>query len=190
MINNKWFTISQSENLQCLNVMDPVLFVDWCKTDTCDNHPELSCASIEAFARDCAAQGFCINWRNEHCPAPVNTTFKNPQYNTYFQFCQTCPSSQHFKPCASLKQTTCEDIKQKLPTKLSGLIEGCYCPEGQVLLNSTCVQPKDCEVCDDEGHHPGEEWKKDKCTTCKCEGTALKCDTQFCPGKETVCERG
>ncbi|XP_030749920.1 hemocytin [Sitophilus oryzae] len=164
---------------QCLNVQDPSLFLDWCKKDTCGNHPELSCSAIEAYARDCASAGFCVNWRNEYCPA------------------ENCPSDQHYEPCATSKQATCDDVKAKsqktkasTTPKKSGVIEGCFCPEGKVLLNDTCVLPKDCEVCDAEGHHPGETWKKDKCTTCKCEGTSLKCDTQYCPGKETICERG
>ncbi|XP_066254573.1 hemocytin [Euwallacea similis] len=162
---------------QCLNVMDPSLFVDWCKKDTCGNFPDLSCAAIEAFARDCAAQGFCINWRNEHCPTP------------------TCPSGLSYNPCAKKKQETCDDLKNTAATlnmRVSSvsLIDGCFCPEEKVLLNETCVKPKDCEVCDEEGHHPGDVWKKDKCTTCKCEGTSLKCESQFCAGKETVCERG
>lgn len=59
-----------------------------------------------------------------------------------------------------------------------------------MLLNGTCVLPNECEVCDDEGHHPGDKWMKDKCTFCTCEGTTLKCDTQHCPGLDTICERG
>ncbi|KAF7276957.1 hypothetical protein GWI33_009615, partial [Rhynchophorus ferrugineus] len=162
---------------QCLNVQDPSLFLDWCKKDTCGRRPALSCSAIEAYARDCAASGFCVNWRNEYCPA------------------ETCPSDQLYEPCATVKQLTCDDInekgfKGKTTVKKSGVSEGCFCPEGKVLLNNTCVTPKDCEVCDDEGHHPGDVWKKDKCTTCRCEGTSLKCRTQYCPGKETICERG
>ncbi|ENN77020.1 hypothetical protein YQE_06514, partial [Dendroctonus ponderosae] len=162
---------------QCLNVLDPSLFLDWCKKDTCGNHPELSCSAVEAFARDCAGVGFCVNWRNEHCPAAA------------------CGADQHFEPCAKSKQGTCEDMKEKArgpgqPSKRAGLMEGCFCPEGKVLLNNTCVPPKECEVCDEEGHHPGDVWNRDKCTSCKCEGTSLKCETQYCPGKETVCERG
>ncbi|CAG9772868.1 unnamed protein product [Ceutorhynchus assimilis] len=156
---------------QCLNVMDPSLFLDWCKKDTCGNHPELSCTAIEAFARDCSAAGFCVNWRNQHCPAPA------------------CPSDQHYEPCANYKQETCETINSNKKSS-SSVSEGCFCSEGKVLLNTTCVVPKDCEVCDLEGHHPGDVWNKDKCTTCKCEGTSLKCETQYCPGKETICERG
>ncbi|KAL1513261.1 hypothetical protein ABEB36_002690 [Hypothenemus hampei] len=162
---------------QCLNVMDPALFIDWCKKDSCGQHFELSCDSIEAFARDCASKGFCVHWRNEHCPA------------------KTCSSDQIYRPCANAKQETCEDVKNKklktsVYSKSSGLLEGCYCSEGKVLLNETCVDLKDCETCDLEGHHPGETWQKDKCTTCKCEGTTLKCETQFCSGKDKICERG
>ncbi|KAJ8974052.1 hypothetical protein NQ317_002298, partial [Molorchus minor] len=119
---------------QCLNVLDPSLFIEWCKKDTCSGHPELACPAIEAYARDCANAGFCINWRNEYCPAKVALEM--------------------------------------------------------VLLNNTCVIPKDCEVCDELGHHPGDKWTRDKCTICACEGITLKCETQHCPGPSTICERG
>lgn len=154
--------------------MDPSLFIDWCKKDTCGSQPQLSCAAIEAYARDCASAGFCIHWRNEYCPA------------------KSCPPDQFYDPCGTSSPKTCDLIKQKVKRSLKKTIptEGCYCPEGKVLLNSTCVVPKDCEVCDDEGHHPGDTWKKDKCTTCRCEGTSMKCDTEHCPGLSTVCQRG
>ena len=60
----------------------------------------------------------------------------------------------------------------------------------QVLRNDTCVLEKDCEVCDEEGHHPGDVWKKDKCTYCTCEGTSLKCETERCSGSDKICEEG
>nr|CAI5831317.1 unnamed protein product [Callosobruchus analis] len=162
---------------QCLNVLDPSLFIDWCKKDTCGGHPELSCGAIEAYARDCAHAGFCIHWRNdEYCPA------------------KACPPGQLYDACGTSQPETCDTLKVKAKggarkTKRDMPTEGCYCPEGQVFLNDTCVSPKDCEVCDEEGHHPGDVWKKDKCTTCTCEGTNVKCETQRCSGPK-ICEKG
>lgn len=100
-----------------MNVLDPSLFVDWCKKDTCGGHPEQSCAAIEAYARDCASSGFCINWRNEYCPA------------------QSCPSDQLYDPCGTSSPATCENIKEKIKKapKKSIPTEGCYCPEGKVF---------------------------------------------------------
>lgn len=56
------------------------------------------------------------------------------------------------------------------------------------MLNNTCVEEKKCEVCDDEGHNPGDTWQKDACTTCSCVGTNVKCETKHCPNVETLCE--
>ena len=45
-------------------------------------------------------------------------------------------------------------------------------------------------MCDDEGHHPGDTWQKDACTSCSCLGTSMKCETKHCPAVETICEEG
>lgn len=158
---------------QCLNVLNPSLFLDWCKKDICSGDTSLACASIEAFARDCASAGFCVNWRNEFCPA------------------KNCPADQVYDPCGTSCPKTCAGLKEKDSKVCKEIpVEGCFCPEGKLLLNNTCVVEKDCEVCDDEGHHPGDKWKKDKCTSCTCEGTALKCETQRCSEADKICSQG
>lgn len=58
------------------------------------------------------------------------------------------------------------------------------------MLNNTCVEKAHCEVCDSEGHHPGDTWQKDPCTTCSCVGTTQKCETKHCPTLDKVCEVG
>lgn len=57
-------------------------------------------------------------------------------------------------------------------------------------MNDTCVERAHCEVCDAQGHHAGDIWKEDACTTCSCVGTSLICEAQQCPSVETVCEPG
>ncbi|EFA10333.2 hemocytin [Tribolium castaneum] len=155
---------------QCLRVLDPSLFLEWCQKDTCDNHPELACSAIEAYARDCASAGFCIDWRTDVCP-------------------KTCPSDKIYNPCGSKCPKTCQSVKEKEKGCSNLPVEGCFCPEGLVLRNDTCVEEKDCEVCDEEGHHPGDTWKKDKCTRCTCEGTSIKCETEHC-SSDKICEQG
>ncbi|KAJ3643777.1 hypothetical protein Zmor_026489 [Zophobas morio] len=157
---------------QCLRVLDPSMFLEWCRKDTCGNHPELACASIESYARDCASAGFCIDWRTNICPP------------------QQCPSDKIYDPCGPKCPKTCQSIKEKEKSCVEMPVEGCFCPEGLVLRNDTCVLEKDCEVCDEEGHHPGDVWKKDKCTYCTCEGTSLKCETERCSGSDKICEEG
>lgn len=148
------------------------MFIDWCKKDTCNSYPELSCSALEAYSRECANLGFCIDWHNNLCPA------------------QECPADQEFRPCAPACSQTCEALQDAERKCTNPPIEGCFCPEGRVFWNNTCVAEERCEACDEEGHHSGNVWKKDACTTCSCEGMNVQCETQTCPSIETVCEEG
>lgn len=60
----------------------------------------------------------------------------------------------------------------------------------QFYSNGTCVEKAHCEVCDEDGHHSGDIWNEDACTTCSCVGTNLLCESQHCPAVETVCGLG
>lgn len=148
------------------------MFIEWCQKDTCGGHPERACNALEAYASECMHSGFCINWHSELCPA------------------DTCPVGQIFKPCEKNCIETCDDVKNKNKKCPNYPKEGCFCEEGKVLLNGTCVDPIQCEVCDEEGHHSGDTWQKDACTVCSCEGTVLKCETKHCPAIDAVCEVG
>lgn len=99
---------------QCLRVLDPSMFLEWCRKDTCGNHPELACASIESYARDCASAGFCIDWRTNICPP------------------QQCPSDKIYDPCGPKCPKTCQSIKEKEKSCVEIPVEGCFCPEGLV----------------------------------------------------------
>lgn len=103
-------------DFQCNNVLDPSLFIEWCKKDTCNGHPELACTAMEVYVEECRGLGFCIDWRSKLCPA------------------QTCPSTQLFKPCSSTCLRTCESLKENAPQCPNILMEGCFCPEGEVRL--------------------------------------------------------
>lgn len=157
---------------QCHPLLNPGMFLDWCRKDICGGHPEQACIAIGAYSRECLNSGFCVNWHSDLCPA------------------QKCPIDQEYKQCGTSCPKTCESIKEKERKCKEIPTDGCFCPEGKVKLNGTCVEEKECITCDDEGHHPGDIWKKDACTTCSCEGTSLKCETQHCASMETVCEKG
>lgn len=128
-----------------------------------------------------SANGLCVDWHTKECPA------------------KKCPSGQSYELCGSACAPTCENYKT-LGTKKCPPIptEGCFCPPGLVKRNGTCVESRYCEVCDSEGHHPGDSWKVDACTSCKCVlnckgskcSTQIRCETQNCPALDTVCEQG
>lgn len=157
---------------QCHPLLDPTMFIEWCQKDTCGGHPERACNAIEAYASECMHSGFCVNWHSDLCPA------------------QICPLGQTFKPCEKNCVKTCEDVTDENKKCPNYPTEGCFCDDGKVLLNGTCVDPVQCQVCDEEGHHPGDTWQKDACTSCSCEGTSLKCETKHCPAIDAVCEVG
>nr|CAI5832157.1 unnamed protein product [Callosobruchus analis] len=96
------------------------------------------------------------------------------------------PGGQTREQCAPPKQEECSPLPPSDDPCVQLVDVNKF---GQVFLNDTCVSPKDCEVCDEEGHHPGDVWKKDKCTTCTCQGTNVKCETQRCSGPK-ICEKG
>lgn len=53
-----------------------------------------------------------------------------------------CPTNQVFKECGSMCERTCQ-----LPTATCedhSCIDGCFCPDGMVLLNDTCVHRDQC----------------------------------------------
>ncbi|KAI8434615.1 hypothetical protein MSG28_003151 [Choristoneura fumiferana] len=47
--------------------------------------------------------------------------------------------------------------------------EGCFCPEGKVRVNNTCIEPTKCFPCDaNHEHYAGDEWQEDACSKCTC----------------------
>lgn len=55
------------------------------------------------------------------------------------------------------------------------------------MKNGTCIETKYCKPCDTEGHYSGDEWIKDKCTSCVCDKDGqVNCHTEKCP-ESVVC---
>ncbi|XP_065155864.1 hemocytin-like isoform X3 [Atheta coriaria] len=148
------------------------MFLDWCHKDICGGHPELACSAISSYARECLSNGFCVNWHSDLCPQTK------------------CPDGQQYQTCGTSCPVTCDSIKN--PQKKCNEVptSGCFCPEGKVMQNNTCIEEKMCITCDEHGHHPGDKWTKDACTTCECEGSSIRCETKHCPAIDTLCEYG
>ena len=57
-----------------------------------------------------------------------------------------CPGGLEYQECGSACPVTCENHANP-PVCLDICVDGCFCPPGQVLLNSTstvCVAVEDC----------------------------------------------
>lgn len=176
---------------QCHILVDPTMYASACQDEICKagNSENVICETLSAYAKECFRHGICIDWRKaELCP------FK-------------CPSGLNYKPCSCIK--TCDVIKEwgisktiKLGTKSSlkniesqklctlTQMEGCICPDGQVLNGTKCIREQQCVQCDD-GHYAGDTWRADKCTECNCDTRGkIICTKQECSVIEKICEDG
>lgn len=172
----------------CHSKVDYTPFVTGCKFDMCNTHiNRTGCISVQAYADACAEAGVCLEWRNET--------------NGLCEY--TCPSPKAYKACGPLVEPTCELwYNQKFIyavnvfTAMTNMtIEGCYCPNGTILLSSgsyECVP--NCEIC----RLPNGKWEKagaswiEGCQMCTCEEDTLqvKCSHVPCPtNSPLVCDQ-
>ncbi|XP_071530011.1 hemocytin-like isoform X2 [Panulirus ornatus] len=174
---------------KCHPVEDPAAYVSSCQLDACHSDEPLvsACHSIEAYARRCADLDICLDWRSEElCP-------------------KTCSGGQEYHACVSGCVHTCdnyEELKTNPDACPMSSVDGCFCPDGMVLDKGTCMNASFCKTCDIEGHHIGDVWQTDACTSCKCTDTGIACNTTSCsvdpicgdgfilvevPGSENIC---
>ncbi|XP_059615285.1 hemocytin [Phlebotomus argentipes] len=160
---------------QCHLVVDPIMYVSACQKDLCRNEKG-SCESLAAYARECAQNGICIDWRKpDFCP-------------------HDCPQPLEYQACGC--RDSCESFLKKeqqhvlLDVCTVNREEGCFCGEGKLLHNGVCIVPKMCQACDDD-HFAGDVWFKDKCNRCECfaDGKII-CTKTECPADDVVCRRG
>ncbi|KAK4875849.1 hypothetical protein RN001_012271 [Aquatica leii] len=155
---------------ECNEDLDPSIFIEWCKEDICNNEQPIACEAFEAYAKECNYLGYCVEWRSSICPAK-------------------CAPGLEFKSCPSVCSLTCETYNSNDCSETA--LEGCVCPEGQVLFNSTtCVPNNKCIPCDEEEHYSGDTWIVDKCTKCSCNGQSKTCETKTCPSVDSLCQDG
>ena len=65
-----------------------------------------------------------------------------------------CPPGMVNQQCGSLCPQTCRNTEQGLCN--SGCVEGCYCPDGEVMVNGVCKHALTC---------PGTEIKCSSCNS-------------------------
>lgn len=164
---------------QCHLVVDPIMYVSACQQDLCraGASQKGACESLAAYARECAQNGICIDWRRpDFCP-------------------HECPKNLEFQACGC--SDSCDSYLKKeqqhilLDICTVNREEGCFCPKGKILHNGICILPKMCQACDTDDHFAGDVWYKDKCNRCECfaDGKII-CTKTECPGDDVVCNRG
>ncbi|KAK8736438.1 hypothetical protein OTU49_005004, partial [Cherax quadricarinatus] len=139
------------------------------------HEPNISaCHSISAYAKHCAELGICLDWRSDElCP-------------------KNCFGGQEYYSCASGCVRTCENYEELDNNPKAcpiSFIDGCFCPDGMVLHEGSCMDSSHCKLCDDEGHRVGESWQTDACTMCECLERGINCNTKACP-RDPHCDKG
>ncbi|KAK7066926.1 hypothetical protein SK128_023902 [Halocaridina rubra] len=161
---------------QCHSIEEPAAYVSACQLDACGSSDpmETACHSMQAYARRCADLEICLDWRSDElCP-------------------KKCPKGLEYRPCGPGCVRTCDnykDLDQNTYECLISPVDGCYCPNDEVLDGDICVNVSYCETCDAEGHRLGDTWQTDPCTTCECSKHGSSCSTKTCPG-DPICDEG
>ncbi|RVE53530.1 hypothetical protein evm_001900, partial [Chilo suppressalis] len=165
---------------QCHALVDPQQFLDACEDEYCTSKDVDVCSILARYADACRQQGVCLQWREREalCPYP-------------------CEEPLVYRPCVDC-ELTCENHEEltKHPGKCTNRqVEGCFCPEGKVRVNNTCISPTKCFPCDiDKKHYAGDEWQENACKKCSCSKvsgsreTHISCSTVTCV--EPVCPVG
>ncbi|XP_042527459.1 LOW QUALITY PROTEIN: mucin-5B [Dipodomys spectabilis] len=151
---------------KCHRLIPPGAFVSTCVHESCQtSNPEALCQNLEAYAGLCRARGACVDWRNA----------------TGGQCDFSCPPSKVYKSCGPLQPQSCNSRTQSSENR--GLVEGCFCPEGQVLFSSSmdiCVSECPCVGPDGFPKLPGERWVSN-CHTCQCEASSVTVQCEAVP---------
>lgn len=176
----------------CHMIVDPIMYLSSCQSDMCRTGPNQqgACKHVSAYAKECSRNDICIEWRRDQCAEK-----------------DICPSGMTYSSCGCPK--TCETVEQakeiqraakSSSAKSLGKFEdlcmfpktdGCFCPEGKVAHNGSCILEKHCTPCEDKVHYPGDSWHPDRCTECKCtEDRNVMCTKLECSLVGKVCESG
>nr|XP_023510678.1 LOW QUALITY PROTEIN: mucin-2 [Equus caballus] len=162
--------IKDSLFTECHALVPPQQYYDACVFDSCFvPNSGLECASLQTYAALCAHEGVCIDWRNHTqgaCPV-------------------TCPSHREYRACGPAEEPTCGSSSS--PRKDTGLVEGCFCPEGTTSYApgfDVCVEFCGCVGPDDVPRKFGERFEFD-CKDCVCleGGRGIICQPRKCSQK-------
>ncbi|KAL1787651.1 mucin-5AC [Sigmodon hispidus] len=143
---------------ECHKLISPDAFFSSCVNDHCNaNVTSMLCQSLEAYATLCQARGVCTDWRS-----------------ATGGLCDlSCPPTKEYRPCGPLHPLSCSSRSLNVSTEI--LVEGCFCPENQLLFNSRmdiCVLECPCVGPDGLPKFPGEYWISN-CQSCVCDPSSV-----------------
>ncbi|KAM8971994.1 otogelin-like protein [Pelodytes ibericus] len=156
--------------LSCHETIDPYSYIASCMNDLCkQNDDETYCRAVMEYARACSHSGFPIrDWRDDF---PACT--------------EKCEDNFVHRDCISCCPPTCTYEKECLGSNLHCL-DGCYCPDGLILDNGTCVSVTSCPCIYHGTAYPAGSKIEQECSMCVCAGGIWNCTEHECPAECSV----
>ncbi|NXB98224.1 OTOG protein, partial [Orthonyx spaldingii] len=156
---------------QCHEYVSPVSFMASCTNDLCMSAADNAtwCRALTEYARACAQAGKPLHgWR------------------VHFQQCViTCAEPLTYNECINCCPVSCHQQSQCIGSELH-CIDGCYCPDGLIYENESCVKPMDCP-CDYHGSFfEMGSVVYEECNNCTCIGGKWICTNLTCPAECSV----
>uniref|UniRef100_A0A8C5TVU7 Otogelin n=1 Tax=Malurus cyaneus samueli TaxID=2593467 RepID=A0A8C5TVU7_9PASS len=156
---------------QCHEYVSPLSFMASCTNDLCMSAVDNAtwCRALTEYARACAQAGKPLHgWR------------------VHFQQCViACAEPLTYNECINCCPVSCHQQSRCIGSELH-CIDGCYCPDGLISENGSCVKPKDCP-CD----YHGSSFEMgsvvyEECNNCTCIGGKWVCTNLTCPAECSV----
>ncbi|KAM9816911.1 otogelin [Neosynchiropus ocellatus] len=155
----------------CHDFVSPLSYMASCTNDLCMSGPggDVVCQVFSEYARACA-----------HADHPLH------DWRSHISQCvKECPSGLQYLECISCCPASCNIERTCIDSKLSCL-DGCYCSDGLIYKDGSCVTPSDCP-CELHGHvYPSGHTLLEECNNCTCVGGVWNCTDYNCPGECSV----
>ncbi|PIO27467.1 hypothetical protein AB205_0138370 [Aquarana catesbeiana] len=143
-------------------------FYDWCVYDACGcdsgGDCDCLCTAIATYVEECNQRGIYIRWRTQDlCP-------------------MQCDNSLVYEACGPPCPRTCKNMAQEPEERCASAscVEGCFCPQGKVLHEGSCVEPPECPCFWDNLPFPTGAAVQQGCHNCSCVSGVWRCPDEPC----------
>ncbi|XP_040451149.1 otogelin-like protein [Falco naumanni] len=156
--------------LSCHESIDPYSYISSCMNDLCRvDDDETYCRAVTEYARACSHAGSPVrDWRDDF---PACT--------------EKCEDSFVHRDCISCCPPTCTFEKDCLGSNLHCL-DGCYCPDGLIMENGTCISVSNCPCIYHGTAFPVGSKIEQECSNCVCIGGIWNCTDHDCPAECSI----
>ncbi|NXD81247.1 OTOGL protein, partial [Halcyon senegalensis] len=156
--------------LSCHESIDPYSYISSCMNDLCRvDDDDTYCRAVTEYARACSHAGSPVrDWRDDF---PACT--------------EKCEDSFVHRDCISCCPPTCTFEKDCLGSNLHCL-DGCYCPDGLIMENGTCISVSNCPCVYHGTTFPVGSKIEQECSNCICMGGIWNCTDHDCPAECSI----